>query len=55
MKENEKMENEKIIVNGKETTKEEFKKIQEEVSNNKKEKLKEVSPNNFKILKLMNG
>lgn len=49
------MENEKIKVNGKEVSKEEFKKIQEETMNNKKVKLKEVSPNEYKKLELMQG
>ena len=49
------MENEKIKVNGKEVSKEEFKKIQEETVKSKKVKLKEVSPNEYKKLELMQG
>jgi len=45
----------KIIVDGKEVTKEEFKKIQEQISSNKKVKLKEVSTGVYKTLQLMNG
>ena len=45
----------KIIVDGKEVTKEELKKIQEQISSNKKVKLKEVSTGVYKTLQLMNG
>lgn len=46
---------EKVIVDGKEVTKEEFKKIQEQISSNKKVKLKEVSNGVYKTLELMQG
>lgn len=49
------MENEKITVDGKEISKEEFKKIQEQISTNKKVKLKEVSNGVYKTLQLMQG
>lgn len=49
------METEKITVDGKEITKEEFKKIQEQISSDKKVKLKEVSKGNYKTLELMQG
>lgn len=49
------MENEKVTIDGKEVSKEEFKKIQEQTSTNKKVKLKEVSSGVYKTLQLMQG
>lgn len=44
-----------IIVNGKEVTKEEFTKLQEEVKNNKAKKLKKISETEYRLLEKLNG